>query len=64
MWYEILPTLGVFSTFLILPQFVPWVVYMTFRGKVRNSPEFVHPVIFRNRVETLYYKIWWRIKEE
>ncbi|KAF8786201.1 hypothetical protein HNY73_007954 [Argiope bruennichi] len=33
MWYEILPTLAVFGTFLAIPCYAPWVVNMAVRGK-------------------------------
>ncbi|GIY10753.1 complex I-MWFE [Caerostris darwini] len=33
MWYEILPTLTVFGTFLMIPCYAPWFVNMAIRGK-------------------------------
>uniref|UniRef100_A0A2L2XW33 Uncharacterized protein n=1 Tax=Parasteatoda tepidariorum TaxID=114398 RepID=A0A2L2XW33_PARTP len=33
MWYEILPTLGIFSTFLLLPTVTPFFVNMAIRGQ-------------------------------
>ncbi|GFU50073.1 uncharacterized protein NPIL_399741 [Nephila pilipes] len=33
MWYEILPTLAVLGTFLVLPSYTPYVVGLAIRGK-------------------------------
>lgn len=33
MWYEILPTFGIFSTFLIAPMFLPYVTNLLWLGK-------------------------------
>ncbi|KFM79881.1 hypothetical protein X975_00234, partial [Stegodyphus mimosarum] len=61
MWYEILPTLGVFSTFLILPCFTPWVVHVLYRGvphrRTAQEPEDRRLTVRDERLSGYYLKM-------
>ncbi|GFQ97937.1 uncharacterized protein TNCT_326111 [Trichonephila clavata] len=61
MWYEILPTLGVFGTFLVLPCFTPYFVGLAVRGKphprTSMEPEDMKLTMRDERLTGHYYKM-------